>query len=27
VRTRFPAAGDRLRYEIDGLASVELSVV
>ncbi len=27
VRTRFPAAGDRLRYEIDGLAAVEMAVV
>jgi 2-keto-4-pentenoate hydratase len=27
VRTRFPAPGYRLRYEIDGLASVEMTVV
>ncbi len=27
VRTRFPRPGDRLRYEIDGLATVELAVV
>lgn len=27
ARTRFPARGDALRYEIDGLASVELRVV
>jgi 2-keto-4-pentenoate hydratase len=27
VRTRFPGPGDRLRYEIDGLAAVELAVV
>jgi 2-keto-4-pentenoate hydratase len=27
VRTRFPVAGDRLRYEIDGLAAVEMAVV
>lgn len=26
VRTRFPVPGDRLRYEIDGLAAVELTV-
>ena len=27
VRTRFPGPGDRLRYEIDGLAAVEVAVV
>lgn len=27
MRTRFPKVGDRLRYEIDGLASVEIEVV
>jgi 2-keto-4-pentenoate hydratase len=27
VRTRFPVSGDRLRYEIDGLAAVEAAVV
>lgn len=26
TRTRFPGPGDRLRYEIDGLAAVELTV-
>jgi 2-keto-4-pentenoate hydratase len=27
VRTRFPVAGDRLRYEIDGLACAEVAIV
>lgn len=27
VRTRFPVSGARLRYEIDGLAAVEMAVV
>ena len=27
MRTRFPKVGDRLRYEIDGLASVEIALV
>lgn len=27
MRTRFPKVGDRLRYEIDGLASVEIELV
>lgn len=27
VRTRFPVPGDRLRYEIDGLAAVEVAIV
>lgn len=27
MRTRFPKAGDRLRYEIDGLASAEIELV
>ena len=27
VRTRFPRPGDRLRYEVDGLAAVEAAVV
>ena len=27
MRTRFPVAGDRLRYEIDGLASADIEIV
>lgn len=27
LRTRFPSVGDRLRYEIDGLASVSIEIV